>query len=145
MNKTVTFEEIYPLIDEQLQAGGSASFISHGTSMKPLLKDGENRITLIKPPGYPQKYDIIFYRRSDGKFILHRIVGIKKDGYVCRGDNQFQDEFPVRKEQIIAILSEYTKNGKQKKINSFSQKLYARFWVNTMRFRRFIYNLIKRR
>lgn len=145
MNKTITLEEIFPLIKEQLESGGRAAFISHGTSMKPLLKDGENKITLIKPLEEPRKYDIIFYRRSDGKFILHRIVGVKKDGFVCRGDNQFQNEFPVTKEQIIAVLSEYTKNGKQKKINCFSQKLYARFWVNTMWIRRCIYNIIKRK
>ena len=144
MNRTITLEEIFPLIQEQLETGGSASFISHGTSMKPLLKNGENKITLIKPTKDPKKYDIIFYRRDDGRFILHRIVDIKDGCYVCRGDNQFQDEFPVTKDSIIAVLIEYTKNGKTKKIDSFSQKLYARFWVNTMTMRRFIYNLIKR-
>jgi hypothetical protein len=50
---------------------------------------------LVKPEIPPKKYDVIFYRRENGQYVLHRIIKIKKDGYVCRGDNQTAKEYPV--------------------------------------------------
>lgn len=139
MNRAVTLEDVFPLIEEQLNAGGIASFVTHGTSMKPLLKNGENCVRLVRPKSKPKKYDVIFYRRTDGDFILHRIVGIGKDGFICRGDHQVINEYPVTDGQIIAVMTEYTKNGKWRSMDRFSQKVYARLRVNTVFFRRIFY------
>ncbi len=127
---------MFPLINEQLESGGSTSFAIHGTSMKPMMKDRVDSVRIVKPTNPPKKYDIIFYRRSDGQFVLHRIVGVKDGGFICRGDNQTVDEFPVPSESIIGIVTDYTKNGKWQKIDRFSQKCYSRFWVNTVGIRR---------
>lgn len=123
---------MFPLISEQLEAGGKASFSIHGTSMKPMMKDRTDSVRITKPLSDPKKYDIIFYRRDDGSFVLHRIVGIKDGSFVCRGDNQTVDEFPVKKENVIGIVCDYTKNGKWRSVDCFSQKVYSRFWVNTV-------------
>lgn len=132
MNRKISLAEIYPLITEQLEAGGSASFTIHGTSMQPLLYDGKSVVRLEKPKCAPKKYDIIFYRRDDGNFILHRIIGEKSDGYICRGDNQIINEYPVKRQWVIAVMTQHSENGKTKSVNSFSQRLYARIWVNTV-------------
>lgn len=125
-----------PIINEQLDAGGNAVFAIHGTSMKPMMKDRIDSVRIKKPTDAPQKYDIIFYRRDDGHFVLHRIVGVKNGSYICRGDNQIVDEFPVKNENIIGIVTDYTKNGSFKSIDCLSQKIYSRFWVNTVAFRK---------
>ena len=134
MNKSVKLSDLFPLIKEQLDAGGVASFPIHGKSMMPMLRDRIDSVRIAKPDSNPQKYDIIFYTREDGSFILHRIVGIKNGIYICRGDNQIQNEL-VNEKQVIAYVTEYTKNGKWKKIDSVTQKIYSRFWVNTVIFR----------
>jgi hypothetical protein len=61
------------------------------------------------------------------------------------------DEYPVKSESIIGIVTDYTKNGVFKSMDCFSQKLYSRLWVNTVLFRKikrkaFVYghNLKKR-
>lgn len=140
-----------PLINEQLNAGGNAVFAIHGTSMKPMMKDRIDSVRIIKPTEAPKKYDIIFYQRDDGGFVLHRIIGVKDGSFICRGDNQIIDEYPVKSESIIGIVTDYTKNGVFKSMDCFSQKLYSRLWVNTVLFRKikrkaFVYghNLKKR-
>ncbi len=136
MNNSLSLERLFPIIQEQLDNGGSARFTIHGTSMLPMLKDGRHSVHLKKPSAPLKKYDIIFYRRDDGKFVLHRIVGIKKDGYVCRGDNQIDNEYPVKKEWVIGILVDYTEGGKCTSVNSFEHFIYSRFRVNTAFIRR---------
>ncbi len=131
MNNSLSLEELFTIISEQLDIGGSASFTIHGTSMLPLLTDGKDSVRLIKPLSKLQKYDIVFYRRPDGHFVLHRIVGIKKQGYVCRGDNQITDEYPVCRDWIIGVVSHYTRKGKMVSVKSFGHFIYSRFRVNT--------------
>lgn len=147
MNKTVTLNDLFPIISEQLNAGGSASFVIHGTSMEPLLHNGKSTVKIIKPRTLPKKYDIIFYRRDDGYFLLHRIVGIKSEGYVCRGDGQTVSEYPVKRDWVIGIMSEYGENGKLKSVESLTQKIYAFFRVNTvfaLKIKRKAIDIIKR-
>lgn len=144
MNRKIWLEDIFPLISEQLNSGGSASFTIRGTSMLPMLKDGIDSVRIIKPIATPKKYDIIFYRRDDGTFILHRIVGIKDGDYICRGDNQTENEFPVKNGSIIGIVAEYTKNGKVIKFDSIRQTVYSRFVVNTVLLKKFLRILISK-
>lgn len=131
MNKAVALKDIFPIIQEQLESGGVASFVSHGTSMKPLLRDGRDVIYLTKPQKPLKKRDIIFYRRDDGSFILHRIVGIKNGDFICRGDNQFINEYPVKRESVIAVLSHYEKDRKKKSVDSLTFKLYSCLWTGS--------------
>lgn len=130
MNKSVKLEELFPIIEEQLANNGSAVFTIHGTSMEPLLKDRTDSVRITSPTKMPRKYDIIFYRRDNGRFILHRIVDVKPDGFVCRGDNHIDNEYPVKFDSIIGIVSDYNSGGKWKSVSGFRQKIYAFLWVN---------------
>ncbi len=142
LNKKIDLEDIFPLITEQLENGGSATFVIHGTSMLPMLKDGLDSVRIVKPKGELKKYDIIFYRRDNGQFVLHRIVGVKDGDYVCRGDNQTESEFPVTPESVIAIVSEFTKDGKTRSVDSFSHRFYSRFIVNTVGIKKYVRKII---
>lgn len=146
MNREIPIDDLFPIIKEQLDSGGSAVLTISGTSMSPLFIDRKTSVKFIKPSNQPQKYDIIFYRRADGKYILHRIVGKNKDGYICRGDNQFENEFSVSEDSIIGIVTQYN-NGKWIATSSFKHWVYSRFWVNTIFLRKFkhkIYLMLKK-
>ncbi len=137
MNKKITLNDLFPIIEEQLNAGGSTSFTIRGTSMEPLFHDGKSTVKLVKPEERSlKKYDIIFYRREDGNFLLHRIVGVREDGFVCRGDNQTVDEYPVKREWVIGIVTEYGENGKFKRVDTAKQRIYSFIRVNTVGFLR---------
>ncbi len=136
MNRTVWLEEVFPIIEEQLDAGGIASLPIHGVSMMPMLVDGVDLVRIMKPTAEPKKYDVVLYRRDDGQFVLHRIVGVGKEGYSCRGDNQIANEYPVKRESIIGVVTDFTSNGIWKAVDSSDYKRYAWFRVNTVVLRR---------
>lgn len=104
--------------------------------MLPFLKDRTDKVCITKPQEELKKYDIIFYRLDGHGFILHRIVKVLPDGYICRGDNHTDNEPLLKKESVIAVVTNYERNGIKKPISAWTQVLYSRFWVNTMFFRK---------
>ena len=102
MNK-VSLEELWPVMEEQLDAGKTVRFGPKGTSMLPLLRQNIDSIVLAKAPEKLKKYDLPLYRRDDGHFVLHRVVGVDKDGYMMCGDNQCIYEHGITQNHILAI------------------------------------------
>lgn len=120
-----TLEELLPLMEEELLAGGEVRFRPRGTSMLPFLKEGRDEVVLIAPKGKLKKGDIPFYRRSDGSFVLHRIVGLKKEGYTLCGDNQYRREKGVKPEQIIAVTKAVYRKGRYIPADSLFYKVWG--------------------
>ena len=121
---------------EVIDSGGEFRLFPRGTSMLPFLKDRVDKVWISKPSRELKKYDIIFYKLERHGFILHRIVKVKKDGFICRGDNQTDNEPLLKRDDVIAVVTDYERNGKKKPINTLSQIIYSRFWVNMMFFRK---------
>ena len=134
---TVSLDELYPIIKEQLESGGTVKLPITGTSMLPLLVWGRDSVELVKYNEY-KKCDIIFYRRDDGHFVLHRIVGKDDKGYVLCGDNQWIKETGIHDHHIIAVVKSITRNNKKIDVNNKGYVLYSKIWVAILRFRKFI-------
>ena len=141
--KQVTLEELMPLIREQLAAGQTVTFFPHGVSMLPLLREGKDSVTLSAPPQRLKKYDIALYQRENGQYILHRAVRCGKT-YTFIGDNQFCLEKGVTHEQIIAICTAFTRNGKRMSADAFCWRLYAVLWGLLRPFRRIVLGVWRR-
>lgn len=140
--KTVRLSELLPVIEETLAAGGTVKLPITGTSMLPLLRAGRDTVTLSPVTGDLQKFDIPFYRRRDGAFVLHRIVTCAEDNtYTLCGDNQWVLEKDIRAEQIIGVVSEITRNGKTFSVNSKKYKRYVRIWHRLLPVRKYIVKL----
>lgn len=69
--------------------------------MQPFIVQGRDKVTLAALPDRIKKYDIILYKRENGTFVLHRVTGKKENAYIFRGDNQFSDEYGIKREQMI--------------------------------------------
>ncbi len=135
--RIISLDELYPIIKEQLESGGTVKLPITGTSMLPLLVWGRDSVELIKSESYSIG-DIIFYRRDDGHFVLHRIVGKDDKGFVLCGDNQWVKETGIKDRHIIAVVKSITRNNKKIDVNNKLYVLYSKFWVAILRFRRFI-------
>ena len=135
--KKISLDEIYPIIKEKIDNGGTVGLPITGTSMLPLLVWGRDTVELVKC-GNPQKYDIIFYRRDDGHFILHRIVGKDENGYILCGDNQINKEYGITEKHIIAVVKTITRKGKVFSVDKFLYKLYVKLWTLILPFRNII-------
>ena len=126
--KKISLDEIYPIIKEKIENGGTVQLPITGTSMLPLLVWGRDTVELTKCEN-PQKYDIIFYRRDDGHFVLHRIVGKNENGFILCGDNQINKEYGITENHIIAVVKSITRKGKTFSVYKFSYKLYVKLWT----------------
>jgi len=132
--KELELSILLPLIQESFTAGRTVRFSPRGISMLPMLRQGLDCVILSPAPEKLRKYDIPFYRRDDGKFILHRVVKVGET-YTCIGDNQFELEEGVRHDQVIAVVSGFTRGEKEHQVSEWSYQLYCRFWHYSRAFR----------
>ena len=116
------------VIRDVLESGGEFQIYPRGTSMLPLLWQDRDWVTLVKPVEPHRIRDIILYQRTDGSYVLHRIMKREKDGYVLCGDNQAWLERGIQPEQIIGVVNAMGINGKRYLKDSIRMQLYERIW-----------------
>ena len=137
MPKEVRLDEVMPQIRELLGKDQSVRLYPKGVSMMPMLRQGIDSVLLSPVKGKLKKYDLPFYQRRDGQYVLHRIVKVG-ERYTCIGDNQFTYEKGVRQEQLIAVVTGFYRDEKYWPVTSFWYKCYCRLWHWT-RFPRHVY------
>lgn len=123
--------EITPLSPrEDIEQNGYHITKVTGVSMLPLLRQGKDTVYISK--GLPQKGDVALYESADGRVcILHRVLKIKGDIYIIRGDNCVAKEY-VPKEKILGVLERIWRNGKEIEVSKdFGYKCYSLFWKLT--------------
>ena len=123
----VHLDEMMPVVKECLANGKHVWFSPKGTSMLPMIRQGMDRVMLSSLPNKLKKYDLPLYQRENGQYVLHRIVGVGET-YTCVGDNQFELEADLSHEQMIALVTAFTRGTRKISVNSVFYKLYCRFW-----------------
>ena len=94
-----------------IEGGGVFTLMPRGCSMLPTIVPGRDRVSIVALEGRAQKYDILFYKRPDGKFVLHRVTAVLEDSYTLCGDYQVDLETGVREDWIIGVVSEIKTPG----------------------------------
>lgn len=121
-------DTLMPLFRERLAAGQKVRFSPRGMSMLPMLRPGIDTVVLSPVPETLQKYDLPLYQRQDGKYVLHRIVAVEGDTYTCMGDNQFYPEGGLTREQMIALVTAFTRGKREYAVTDIRYRLYCCFW-----------------
>jgi len=125
-----------PLIREQLDRGKTVRFSPRGTSMLPMLRQGIDKVVLSPLPQRLKKYDLPLYQRDNGQYVLHRIVEVGET-YTCLGDNQFDKESGLRQEQMIALVTAFTRGDREYSVTDWRYRVYCRVWYHSRHLRRF--------
>lgn len=151
--KTVTLpvQELSELVQMQLESGSQATIVVSGNSMHPMLRHRRDSVTLEKVTGFAKLGDVLFYRRSTEKYVLHRVIQVRAPGeYICSGDNQCDHE-RVLHDQVIARAICFTNRGRQIACDDPGYRFYVWCFVKFMflrypyiRARRALGRLIKR-
>ena len=129
-------EDLLPLIQEGLASGKKVRFSPKGTSMLPMLRQGIDNVVLSPVPEKLKKYDLPLYRRSSGQIVLHRIIKVGET-YTCMGDNQFDPEPGLHHEQMIGVVTAFTRGARQIAVTDPRYQIYCRFWHYSRPLRRF--------
>ena len=124
---SVPMESLAEVIRLQLENGGKATLTVTGGSMLPMLRNRRDMVVLI-PPSQPQKGDIAFFVRKNGRYVLHRIVAVTETGFLCCGDNQDVCE-PITPEQIVAVVDGFSRKGKFYTLDNFWYRVYKTVWM----------------
>lgn len=111
---------------EALEISDEISVLTSGGSMQPLLRQHRDMVVVKRVDRAFKKGDVVLYPGREGTFTLHRIMRIKKDGLIIRGDNNYFTERDIKKSDIIGIMKEFYRDGNY--INcqtNFKYKLYT--------------------
>lgn len=97
----------------------------------PLLRQKRD-LMVIHPKGEQRlrKYDVAFYRRPTGEYVLHRVMKVRRDSYVICGDNRWNREFDVPDEWILGIMTAVIRDGKEISVTDWRYRLYVHLWCD---------------
>ena len=126
-----SIKELVPIIREVLVGGGTFTLFPRGTSMLPIIRAEKDSVVLSLPENL-KKNDIVLYGRTNGTYVLHRIVRIKNGEYFMCGDNQFAIEHGIFKDSIIAKVTEIISDDGE---NAMAKSSYNKY-VGTLKLRR---------
>lgn len=126
MSEFYNYRDLEPVIRETLERGATVTLLPRGTSMLPLIRQGMDEVVLKSVDTPLKKYDIPFYKRKNGQFVLHRIIDVKKDGYVLCGDNQLDYEYNVTDDMIIGVVCAIKRDGVEFKMDNKEYVKYCR-------------------
>lgn len=125
----IPMEELMALLTVQMEASGSAQLTVTGYSMMPMLHNRRDTVTISPVTGGQKKGDVILYRRENGRYVLHRILRCRKNGYILCGDNQFFTE-KVEQSQLLAVVTAFTRKGKTYPVTDPGYCRYVWWWVH---------------
>ena len=120
-------------ICELLEEGATFKIVVRGYSMLPLLGFGRDTIILRRVDDSEDiSGRIAMFRNTNGRIVVHRIIGINAGIVSLRGDgNHYQGE-QCRREEIIAVLESVIREGGRE--ISCSSRHWHRMesvWLNT--------------
>ena len=133
-NAEMYLADTIELIQEVLNSGGEFRLYPRGTSMLPLIREKKDSVLLKKRSDTEnepiKQYEIAFYRRTNGDFVLHRVMKIESDGTYTRcGDHQLFLEKGIAQEQIVGYVSQIYKKEKPLPLTSVRYRIYLRLWT----------------
>ena len=138
----VSMHDLIPLFQERLAAGQTVRFSPMGVSMLPMLREGRDSVVLSPVPERLRKYDLPLYRRDNGAYVLHRVTAVGET-YTCIGDNQFVYEQGVRQDQIIAVVTQFCRKGREHSVTEPGYRLYCVLWHHSRSIRHFCLRAIR--
>lgn len=140
----VHMDEIMPLIREKISKGMIIKNIPFsGVSMLPLLREGLDSVDIGPLPEHLKKYDLPIYRNKRKQYVMHRIVSVYENYYICRGDNTFHDEI-VYPDQMIALVCLIRRGKKSISVKNTGYRIYCTLWYGIYPVRKLLV-LVKRK
>jgi signal peptidase I len=133
---------LFPEVIDMLANGNQVKFTVSGNSMRPLIVDNRDQVLLTGTEGKRLNIgDIILYRTKYGKYILHRIYIVNKNGYRTIGDACLSEDGFVPSSDIIGKVVKIYRKGKEIDCNSLLWRSIFLTWLKLLPVRKYLLNL----
>lgn len=130
-------------VEVLLKENKSIQFPPEGFSMYPFLNPDKGDQVVLTPfsEREPRVGDVILYRRDGepgtmdergyarGILVLHRVCRISGNGYYCVGDNQSLVEGPLRREQLLGVMTARIRGGRLTSERNILYRMYLWTWL----------------
>lgn len=136
--REVDAQEYIAVLRELIEEGHQVSLLISGSSMSPFLIHHRDTIYFKKPDRELKVGDMVFYRRGNGKYVMHRIRRIRPEGFYMIGDAQWGIEGPLQREQIFGLITAVERKGKLIQPGDFWWEFFAKVWLRIIPLRRLI-------
>lgn len=115
--------------EDYLEEHSSLTYHFSGVSMLPLLRQGKDFYTVAKKENKRcAKFDVVLYRRPPNQYVLHRIVKVRDTDYVILGDNCIRKEYGITDDDILAVMTSFTRGGKEHSVQELPYRIYSSVW-----------------
>ena len=91
-----------------------------------MLRQNRDLVVLKTPTARLKPYDVALYKRGTA-LVLHRVLQVKEDHYLIRGDNTYSME-RVPNDAVLGVLTSFQRKGKQISVTDGRYQLYVKFW-----------------
>lgn len=141
----LSIDMIVGMMEESFAHGGCYHLTVTGTSMSPTLQPSRDQVRLvdarIRPP---RRGDIVFARRQNGGYVLHRAIKLHPSGgCTLNGDGQVWTE-EIYPGDILAVADAIERNGKWISCRNPAYRLYVALWALTRPYREKMVQIKKR-
>ena len=113
-------------LEEILARDGVLVYKTRGTSMEPLLRQDRDLVIIRAPEARLKKGDVALYRRGES-YVLHRVIEVRDDHYLIRGDNTFAPE-KVPCGAVIGVMTGFRRKGREYGAADAGYLRYVRVW-----------------
>jgi len=107
-------QALIDLIENILAKKAAFRFKVKGFSMLPFIREDDIvTVTPLSKLAVGLGRPVAFVHPFSKKLVIHRIVAVRKDYYLIKGDNCFDSDGRVRKENILGSVSRIERGGKK--------------------------------
>ncbi|MBQ3504493.1 MAG: S24/S26 family peptidase [Oscillospiraceae bacterium] len=132
------------LVRDRLSCGQKVRYLPfRGFSMLPMLRQGKDKVELAPLPEKLKKYDLPVYKYPSGKIVMHRVVAVREDHYLCMGDSTYKYE-TIYPHQMIGVVSAFLRGEKRISVDDPWYRLYCKVWVALFPLRKVVMPFVSR-
>ena len=136
--------EFLPEVVKMLNERHTVTLRLRGFSMRPFLEDGRDKALLTKPVTI-KKGDAVLAEVTPGHYVLHRIISIKGENVVLRGDGNIEVE-RCSLADIKGFAIGFYRKGRTKldRTNGLKWRVYSLVWTTLFPLRRYLLAFYRR-
>jgi len=135
-------EDFAFIAQKVLGRGRALRFRAKGGSMSPFIRNGDV-VQVVPLKGKINLGDVVFYRSSYGKTVIHRVIQRSKESIITRGDSVPSPDQPVLSKQVLGWVVCVEKNGWRIRLDTSTGRLLNVLFATTSLFSFLIYPSLK--